>query len=699
MGESAGVLLTPSEIADLAGVTRGAVTNWRKRPSDPPFPDPAPESATKPLYDLEKVIAWLAETKPEIQIQRDGSQAALSHSLNALRGRVSTAVAGELALALCCAKKLSMEAADGNWRLIAAASTSQTVDVLRRISSDTATDPRWDDILSALDDVERETNGRLDTLPMAAMVSAVDGIDVDRLAVAADEVLRRGGGERGRAAGYGVGEHGIVNSRVSELLSNLASSTKGLVYDPACGIAEALIRTRTKCGGTVRLVGHDINARAIRFARMRSLLHELDAEFECGDVLHEDPDPDLRADTVVAEPPFGMDWSRSQNIADPRWVFGIPPANNSELAWLQHAIAHLKPNGSAYVVTSVAPLTARGSSASIRAELLRSGWIEAVILLPPKMLPHTTIPLALWVLRLADHASASNDVLLIDASESENPEAHALSWLDDCLTGSAAGAPPFELIKTLDLLADDAQLDPRRWVKTPGSDPKDVAARLADSQHVLENALATLLDHAVVPMPQGPSATPRLLTVKELVQLDVASIQNGRVKRDDLDERDAAALVTPNEVRDGLPVLDQLPIDAQPNLVGGRDERTRVGDVLVTTWNVVRAVVDKQGGRLIGNGVYRLRVDDKQCEPNYVARCLCGTWNERFKKGATIQRVDLRELEIPLIPLSEQARLVGALREIEQLARQAAAVAEAAAASATAILDAVRYDAPIGGDE
>ncbi|MDZ7883237.1 MAG: hypothetical protein U5N53_10125 [Mycobacterium sp.] len=263
MGESAGVLLTPSEIADLAGVTRGAVTNWRKRPSDPPFPDPAPESATKPLYDLDKVIAWLAETKPEIQIQRDSGLAGLSHSLNALRGRVSGSLAGELALALCCAKKLSLEAADANWRLIAAAGPSQTADVLRR----TATDAQWDDILSTLDDVERETNGRLDTLPIAAVVSAVDGIEPDRLAMAADEVLRRGSGERGRAAGYGVGEHGIVNSRVSELLSNLASSTKGLVYDPACGIAEALIRTGTKSAGGARLVGHDIIVRAIRLAQ------------------------------------------------------------------------------------------------------------------------------------------------------------------------------------------------------------------------------------------------------------------------------------------------------------------------------------------------------------------------------------------------------------------------------------------------
>ena len=700
MRESAGVLLTPSEIAELAGVTRGAVTNWRKRPTEPPFPDPAPGSEAKLLYDREKVIAWLAEAKPEIQIRRNNGQAALAHSLNAVRGRVSASASSELALALCCAKRLSTDAADGIWPQIVEASPSEAADVLRRTASQAAAgDVRWSDISAALDDVERDANSRLEMLPITAVVSAVDGIDWKHLAVAADDVLRRSSGERGRAAGYGVGEHGVVNSRISELLSTLASSAKGLVYDPACGIGEALIQTWTRSAGKVRSVGQDVNARALRVARMRSSLRGIDAQFTLGDVLLEDPDPDLRADAVIVEPPFGMDWSRSQNIADPRWAFGVPPVNNSELAWLQHAIAHLKPGGSAYVVTSVSPLSARGHSAVIRAELLRSGWVEALIVLPPKMLPHTGIPVALWVLHQAEHPSGTVPVLLIDASESASPETLVDSWLTIGEGGVLADTPPYALVKTLDLLADDAQLDPRRWVQSPGSDPEDVAARFAASQRSLESALSALSGHAVTPVTHGPFAKPRILTVKELVQLGVASIQNGRTKQDDLDEEHIALLVTPSEVRDGLPLLAEVPIDEQSTLAGGRDERSRPGDVLVTTWNAVRAVVDEQGGRIIGNGVHRLRVDEKQCDPLYIARCLCGTWNERFKKGATIQRVDLRELEIPLIPLPEQERLVKALREVEQLAREAAAVAEAAAAAAAAVLDAVRYDAPIGGDK
>lgn len=699
MSDSSKVLLTPSQIADLAGVSRGAVTNWRKRPSSIPFPEPVPGSEAKPLYDRSKVIAWLAAAKPEIQIRQDHGQAALTHALNALRGSVPAFEATELALALCCARKLSAEGDDSNWQRIRASEPFHIVEALREGADRAAVqDVRWRDISAVADEIGRWARARNAIDAISAVVRVVDAIAPEYLAEAADEVLRRVAAERGRAAGYGLGEHGLVGSRISTLLSNLAAPAKGLVYDPACGIGEALIEAWTKSAGKVQTVGHEINAQALGIARMRSALHGIDTKFALQDVLDHDPDPNLRADVVIAEPPFGLEWSRSQNIADPRWAFGVPPTNSSELAWIQHAIAHLKPGGTAYVVTSVGALFARHrSAAAIRAELLRSGWIEAVVLLPPKMLPHTGIQLALWVLRQADHPSGTVPVLLVDGSDAVTPETLAASWLtlgEGCVVDEA---PPYALVQTMDLLADDAQLDPRRWVQTPGSDPEDVADRFRNSQEALREALAALLDHAVVPVTQGPTATPRVLTVKELVELGVASIQNGRAKLDDLDNEDGVLLVKPSDVRDGLPRLAETSNAEQAAPIDEPHDRTRAGDVLATTWNTVRAAVDEQGGRILGNGVYRLRVDDKQCSPYFVAHCLSGSWNERFNKGATIQRVDLRDLEIPLLPLPEQERLVNALREMKQLAQEAATVAEAATATAAAILDAVRYNSPIGG--
>lgn len=700
MTNSTKALLTPSQIAELAGVSRGAVTNWRKRPSSIPFPEPVPGSEAKPLYDRSQVIAWLAATKPDIQIRQDHGQAALTHALNALRVSVPASEATELALALCCARKLSAEGDGSNWQRIRASDPLQIVEAFREVADQaSAQDMRWRDVSAVADTIGHWARATSAIDAISAVVRVVDAIEPEYLAEAADEVLRRNAAERGRAAGYGLGEHGLVGSRISELLSNLASPAKGLVYDPACGIGEALIQTWTKSAGKVQTVGHEINEQALSIARMRSSLHGIDTKFALQDVLDGDPDPDLRADVVIAEPPFGLDWSRSQNIADPRWAFGIPPTNSSELAWIQHAIAHLKPGGCAYVVTSVSSLFARHRSAAIRAELLRSGWIEAVVLLPPKMLPHTGIQLALWVLRQADHPSGTVPVLLIDASDAVTPETLAASWLTLGEGCAVDEAPPCALVQTMDLLADDAQLDPRRWVQTPGSDPEDVAARFRNSQEALGAALAALLGHAVVPVTHGPNATPRVLTVKELIELGAASIQNGRAKLDDLDNEDGALLVKPSDVRDGLPFVAEAAAVERIAPMDEPDDRTRAGDVLVTTLNTVRAAVDELGGRILGNGVQRLRVDQKQCSPSFVAYCLSGSWNERFNKGATIQRVDLRDLEIPLLPLPEQERLVHALREVEQIAQEAVTVAEAAAATAAAILDAVRYNSPIGGDQ
>ncbi|RUP27323.1 MAG: hypothetical protein EKK51_27590, partial [Mycolicibacterium sp.] len=610
MSDSSKVLLTPSQIADLAGVSRGAVTNWRKRPSSIPFPEPVPGSEAKPLYDQSEVIAWLAATKPEIQIRQDHGQAALTHALNALRGSVPAFEATELALALCCARKLSAEGDDSNWQRMRASDPFHIVEALREGADRAAAhDVRWHDVFAVVDEIGRWARARNAIEAISAVVRVVDAIAPEYLAEAADEVFRRVAAERGRAAGYGLGEHGLVGSRISTLLSNLAAPAKGLVYDPACGIGEALIQTWIKSAGKVETVGHEINEQALGIARMRSSLHGIDTKFALQDVLNSDPDPNLRADVVIAEPPFGLSWSQSQNIADPRWAFGIPPTNSSEFAWIQHAIAHLKPGGTAYVVTAVSSLFARHRSATIRAELLRSGWIEAVIVLPPKMLPHTGIQLALWVLRQADHPSGTVPVLLVDASNAVSPETLAASWLTLGEGCAVDGAPPYALVQTLDLLADDAQLDPRRWVQTPGSDPEDVAARVRDSQRALRSALAALSDHAAVPAIQGPNVTPRVLTVKELVQLGVASIQNGRAKIDDLSDEDVALLVKPSDVRDGLPLLAEAQTTERAIPTDEPGGRTHAGDVLVTTWNTVRAAVDEQGGRIVGNGVHRLSID------------------------------------------------------------------------------------------
>src|SRR5699024_1001329 len=130
-----------------------------------------------------------------------------------------------------------------------------------------------------------------------------------------------------------------------------------------------------------------------------------------------DPDPDLRADVVIAEPPFNLRLDYDLRLTDPRFVFGVPPARNADTAWLQHAIAHLTDTGRAFVITAHGALFRGGAEERLRTELLRQGCVETIVGLPGGMSAYTSIPLALWVLRRPNNEQS--DVLLIDASEIE----------------------------------------------------------------------------------------------------------------------------------------------------------------------------------------------------------------------------------------------------------------------------------------
>jgi hypothetical protein len=648
-----------------------------------------------------EVVEWLNSTKPDIKLRRGHGQPALLASLNSLRDMVLPTVSSELALALCCARKLSLDTGSLIWGEVLR-EPLPSIDALRREAEAAgADDPCWADVVSVLDDFVHHAGARLEPAAFSAIVAAVDNIHPDHLAQAADETLQHGATGRGRAGGYAAGEQGFVGSRVSELLANLAATTSGVVYDPACGVGEALVRTWSKTKGQAQVVGHEINLKALRTARMRCVLHGIPAALHLADVLHDSPDPSLRADIVIAEPPFGMAWRRSQNIADPRWAFGLAPANNSDLAWIQHAIAHTKREGTAFVITTLGSLSQGGASSAIRTELLRGGCIDAIVALPAKMLPHTGIGLALWVLRSPERPLDGDPVLLIDASESSDPELWIDSWLD-LGTGPDVpdDAPPHSFVDTVDLLAANAQLDPRRWIHTPESDPDVAAARYRGAQNAIGASLASLSDSALIPHLGGPLPKARVLTVKELCQLDAATIQSGRARIEEFGDDEAVWLVTPRVLRNGLPTLEGSGHPVSISRVSGW-VLTRPGDILVSTMNNVRAVVDEYGGRVVGSGVYRLQIDDSLCDPHYVARCLSGTWNERFRQGTSIQRVDLKELEIPILPLADQKRVVAALQSAELLARAAELVVEAASATCAAILDVVRYAAPLpeGADE
>ena len=631
-------LVSPSDIADIAGVSRGAVSNWRKRIPD--FPQPTAGTTSKPLFSRQEVTAWLE--RRGYTPKQDAGETDVWAALNLWRERLSADDAAELVLSLAVARKTG------------APTAVEIRHVPRQI-------------------VER-------------VQEAVDRVDVSALGAAADFVL-----ERLAKAQVKVGaEFGFVGSRTTTLLANLAASrSPDVLYDPACGIAVALLETVNLGARPKRLVGHDVNARALHIAAQRAELHGVDIELTQTDVLAEDVDPSLRADVIILEPPFGIRHYASDRLTDARFEFGVPPRSSADTAWLQHVIAHLTEKGRAYVLSPSVTLF-RAADEGIRTGLVRRGCVEAVVGLPGKVLPQTSLQLALWVLRRPVAAAATERVLVIDASETVAPENHVAAWLKD---PAARDAVPHADVSVTDVLAAGSVLTPHRWVDRTERKPGEVTdayvngwAAINDTVQKLRNVLASYKHFANF-------RKSRVMTVGELVEQGVLELRLGRPKDryKDVPEVLRGRIATAADVRDGT--LREIGIDGDYDKY---PELTREGDVLATTMNTIRARVDDAGGHLPSTGVHRLRVLDRHVlSPGYLAITLNGSWNERFQGGATIQRASIKDLEVPLVPMTDQHNIELAVFAVHRLHEHAEHLTAEAAAVRSALLDAVRYNAPL----
>lgn len=635
-------LLAPSDVADLAGVSRAAVSNWRKRMKD--FPVPVGGSASKPLFAATDIESWLAAhpEKRKADASANSNARAWESRLwgvaNLFRGHISIHALGELFV-------------------------QTAVDIIEGRPSHASRDVQQ----SSID----ELRGALESIPRDELAGAVDGL------------LER----TSRALGKSAAENGFVGSRTSTLLASLAAGLDaGTLYDPACGIGVALLQALDMGASPDRVVGHEINTAAVEIARGRAALRGVDLEFRIVDVLHGDPDPGLRADMIIAEPPFGLRVDRETTLLDPRLRFGIPPRSSGDSYWLQHVVAHLAPGGIGYILTSPGMLFRGGAEAGIRRNLLLGGWVQAVVALTPKMLPQTSIAPVLWVLGDPE-ASSRGKVLLIDASAVEAPENEVADWLSD--ERSLANVP-HALVSIDELATGNSDLSPARWIL---ADDIDTTKLVADFDRARAKLLLASTDfrstvqHIESPLIDGE---PPLLTVAELVEagaVEVAPARSPRQGAPEFEDRhvDASAIRSLRLV----PVADLPPVDA-PLLL------TQPGDVLLTTIDKVRATVDEEGGHFPVGSVSRIRIlDHTKLDPHYLADVLAGNWNLRFAAGTAIQRIPVREIEIPVPSIAEQRAIhatISKAREAKQLAKQAS---EAADSLTTAILNAVRHGAPL----
>ncbi len=236
-------------------------------------------------------------------------------------------------------------------------------------------------------------------------------------------------GQFAMAEGKKGGQYYTPKSIVTTIVEML-EPYKGRVYDPCCGSggffvsSEKFVEEHGGRIGNLSVYGQESNPTTWKLASMNMAIRGMDFDFgkEPASTYTRDQHPDLRADYIMANPPFNMkEWNAGVKDDDPRWKYGIPPAGNANFAWLQHMIYHLAPSG------SMALLLANGSMSSntnnegeIRKTIIEADLVECMVALPGQLFTNTQIPACIWFLTRnktarSGYRDRKNHTLFIDA--------------------------------------------------------------------------------------------------------------------------------------------------------------------------------------------------------------------------------------------------------------------------------------------
>lgn len=193
---------------------------------------------------------------------------------------------------------------------------------------------------------------------------------------------------------------------IVKLLVAMLQPYRGRVYDGCCGSGGMFVQSEKfvlEHQGNIKdlsIFGQESNPTTLRLAKMNLAIRGIDAQLELGDTFLNDKHLDLKADFILANPPFNVsDWSGAQLREDIRWKYGVPPAGNANYAWLQHFVHKLSPTGTAGIVLANGSMNSNtGGEGDIRRNMIAAGLIDCMVALPSQLFYNTMIPACLWFL-------------------------------------------------------------------------------------------------------------------------------------------------------------------------------------------------------------------------------------------------------------------------------------------------------------
>ena len=281
---------------------------------------------------------------------------------------------------------------------------------------------------------------------------AREALDKDRLGQVVDMVsnIKVGGAEAratdvlGNVYEYFLEQFAIAEGRkggefytprsVVRILVEMLEPYQGRVYDPCCGSSGMFVQSAEfiekhasgngnggKAKGDISIYGQESNYTTWRMARMNLAIRGIEGQIEHGDSFHNDRHPDLRADYILANPPFNVsDWGGDRLPDDKRWEYGVPPRGNANFAWVQHFLYHLAPRGTAgFVLANGSMSSNQSGEGAIRKNLIEAGLVDCIVALPGQLFRSTQIPACLWFLSRGrsngERRDRQGETLFIDA--------------------------------------------------------------------------------------------------------------------------------------------------------------------------------------------------------------------------------------------------------------------------------------------
>ncbi len=292
--------------------------------------------------------------------------------------------------------------------------------------------PALRDVL--LKDYAREA---LDKQRLGQLIDLVTNIEVGSEQARSTDVLGRVYeyflSQFASAEGKKGGEFYTARS-VVQLLVEMLEPYKGRVYDPCCGSAGMFVQSIEfirahangngnggKAKGDISIYGQESNYTTWRLAKMNLAIRGIEAQIAHGDTFHNDRHPDLKADFILANPPFNVSqWGGERLRDDKRWGWGVPPVRNANFAWVQHMASHLSRRGVAgFVLANGSMSSNQSGEGEIRQNLLEADLVDCMVALPGQLFYSTQIPVCLWFLarnrRNGKFRDRRDEILFIDA--------------------------------------------------------------------------------------------------------------------------------------------------------------------------------------------------------------------------------------------------------------------------------------------